>query len=478
MYFLIAAIWLVCFWEWLISFLPLEDVVRATLTQVPEFVILIGALAVQGKLGSSHKGFRGIGYGLDPLLLSFLAWIIISTLLTTSSAGRYLAPDLLVSLLNIKALIRYIAVFYLIVKIDWSATEYIKVRSAILIVVVVEAAIGLAQISFGQAALEFFSPRGIEDAFGVTRDTFIDRGRSSIEIYGTFRNTISFAYLMMIGAIIILVSGIRFGPIGPRILALALTTLIFASGSRVVLFLTLAIYILYFFKFNVARLSKAKVFFLSITGAFFSVATYIFILSLDLNIERGAAAFVFSRDYIEAAMNQRLGIVTLVLPQLIYDPQILFGFGADKSYIASYAINATYLTNYALIASLRLTLEDVYWVSLLLYFGIPGFLLFCVFLYKIYARLSDLVRVKDRWFSEAAEIARLLLLLSIPLNFVNQAFEVQVFALVVWSLSAIALRGAQRPIPRDIKRSPQDSVQLNVAHGAAALHADPRVRSR
>jgi hypothetical protein len=92
------------------------------LTQLPEFVILIGVLAAQGKLGSSSKGFRGIGHGLDPLLLLFLFWIVISTLLTSGSSARHLAPDLLVSLLNIKALVRYITVFYLIVKIDWSVT--------------------------------------------------------------------------------------------------------------------------------------------------------------------------------------------------------------------------------------------------------------------------------------------------------------------------------------------------------------------
>ena len=477
MYFVIASIWLVCFWEWLISFLPMEDATRAVLTQVPEFVILIGALAAQGNLGSSSKGFRGIGYGLDALLLMFLAWIVVSTILATGTAERYLAPDLFLSLLNIKALIRYLAVFYIIVKIDWSLADYIKIRSAILMVVAVEAAIGLAQISFGQAALEFFSPKGIQDAFGVARDAFVDRERGDLEIYGTFRNTISFAYLMMIGTVIILVSGIRFGPVGPRLLALLPTALIFASGSRVVLFLTLAIYALYFFKLNVARISKSKVLFFSIAGAISAVAIYLFVLSLDLKIERGAVAFVFSKDYIEAAMNQRLGIITLVLPQLIYDPQILLGFGADKAYIADYAINTTYLSNYALIASLRLTLEDVYWVSLLLYFGIPGFLLFCLFLYKIYDRLSDLVRVKDSWFSEAAEIARLLLLLSIPLNFVNQAFEVQIFALVVWSLAAIALRGSQCPVLRDIKRGSQDSALRNFGGRAPAFHAGLSSRS-
>ncbi|MEN8860721.1 hypothetical protein [Qipengyuania flava] len=470
MYFLIAAIWLVCFWEWSIGFFPISDTTRAVLTQIPEFVILIGVLAAQGKLGSSSKGFRGIGHGLDPLLLLFLFWIVISTLLTSGSSARHLAPDLLVSLLNIKALVRYITVFYLIVKIDWSVTNYMRIRSAILMVVVVQVAIGLAQLYFGKAVLEFFSPRGIEEAFGLAREAFVDRERRSLEIYGTFRNTISYAYLMMIGVIVILVAGIRFGPIGSRALALLPIAMIFASGSRIVLFLTVAIYTLYLFNLNFARASKAKVLFFSTTGALLSVATYTFILSLDLKIERDTAAFVFSKDYIEAAMNQRLGIISLVLPQLISDPQILFGFGADKYYIANYAISTTYLANYALIASLKLTLEDVYWVSLLLYFGIPGFLLFCAFLYKIYARLSYVVRTQDRWISEVAEIARLLLLLSIPLNFVNQAFEVQIFALIFWSFSAIALRSSQRPMSGDIERSQK----LDVGNGAVAL-ADPPV---
>lgn len=470
MYFVIAAIWLVCFWEKAVTYLPFEDTTLAVLTQMPEFVIILGVLWMQGSQNAKRRNFRGIGYGLDFLLVGFLLWLALSTILANNAAGPFLNLDSFVALLNIKALIRFLAIFYLVARVDWTAEKYRKVRNAFLIVVALQAFIGVLQLVIGRPALEFFSPRTLVDVFGANRDAFVDRERDEVEIFGTFRNTISYAYLMMVGAIVVLVSKFRIGLLDHRVIAGLLLPFVFLSGSRAVFLLAAMIYLSYFVKFEIGRLSKSTIYSLALLSIVLVTSIYFYLLSLELSYKPGSFGFVFTPGYIEAAMNGRLGVMVLVLPKLMSSPQFLFGFGADKALIVDYTIQTANIANYALIVTLDKTLEDVYWVAMLLYFGLIGTAIFVLFFIKIYGRISIIAKQDAGWISEAAEIARLLLLLSIPLNFVNQAFEVQIFSLALWSMSAIAISG-WRGRASDLKRRQLAERRSSLRVEVPGLHA-------
>lgn len=435
MQFLIASIYLVAFWDFFVRWVPAPPALQAVLSQLPEMVVYAGILVAQFQRLNATGRIRVIGRGIDGALFIFIGWTLFSTLLVM--------PDgMFIPILNIKALVRYVFVFYLVATIEWNEPRYSMVRRAFYNIFLIQMVIGALQIVIGQPAIEFFSPRSLEGVFGIDRIAFADRDRSSIEVFGTFRNTISFAYLIMIGAILVLISQKKLGALPVTFtVVLALAMLLF-SGSRIVLFFLLVFVFLNWSRLEVSW-KRTKKWLIAMPILIVSAAlVYMYVLSMNLQIEQGSTAYVFSPDYLEGAMNQRLGIITQVLPEMLFRSEILLGLGADKEAIADYLNEILNVPNVALLVTLSKTLEDVYWVTIVLYFGIPGFVLFLVLWFKIYGAVARIVQSETGWISEAAIIAKILLLASVPLNLVNQAFEVQVFALTLWTFAAIAIKAS------------------------------------
>ena len=457
MFFLIIALWLVCFWEKLVTLLPLDDQILVIFGQAPEIFLLFGVLWLQASRSPARGSFRGLGGGLDALLAIFIGWILLSSLIAQNAAGPFASPDPFLSFINVKALIRYFAVFYLASRIVWDEKKARTIRNTILLIVAIQVVIGLLQVVFGRPALEFFAPRSLSDVFGRDREAFVDRETTGIEIFGTFRVTISYAYLLMIGAITVMVSRVRLGPIGPRGISAILLLMIFFSGSRIVLLLTAAVYFTYFVNLKIGKLSRARVLAASLAGVTVVAGLYTYALSLDLDYETGTLGYILTPDYIEAAMNGRLGVMVVILPQLMDNPQFFVGYGADWTFITSNLIQAERIANYALVATLEKTIEDVYWVALLLYYGAIGMVFFVLFLVKLYKRLSQIFDRHTGWIADMAETARMLFLVNIILNFVNQAFEVQTNSLLLWAFVGIAITAA-RQAERERRVGPVENV--------------------
>ena len=458
MFFLIGAIFLVSFWDFLASGLPVSDATYVALTQAPEVFIFIGMLVTQGSHRLHYGSFGLIGRKIDIILVLLVAWIILSSVTTAADLRNIGSANAAISVLNIKAFLRYLSIFYVASAIKWDKQKYLKIRNCILIVFLLQVFIGALQFIIGAPALEFFGPRSVEQFLGVARTSFVER--DSTEVFGTFRNTISFAYIMLIGTIIILVSNTNIGPFRPKILSIVALFLIYISGSRIVFLLASLIIVAYVFRIQIAKIRRRRMLVLISLSLFAVITSYSYILSLDLQFSPGSMGFVFSRSYIEAAMNQRLGVVSIIVPQLTKDLGFWIGLGADQNFVAKYVIQNTYIPNYALMASLYQTLEDVYWIAFLLYFGIPGLLLLLIFMRRLYSATYEIGASTNHWSVEPARIARILLLLAIPLNFVNQAFEVQIYSLPLWLFTAIALRAGLT--------SWRLSVRATAAHRTAA----------
>ena len=412
--------------------MPFDGVVHAAFSQLPELVVYLGILVTQGRKFATDGHLRVIGYRLDWVVFAFLGWAVFVSL-NSENANVFL------SLLSIKALVRYVLIFYLVSTITWDESRYLRLRKTFIICFGIQAIIGVVQVVFGPPALEFFSPRSVE-AYGMSSLAIYDRVDNLRDIFGTFRNTIGFAYSMMIGTVILVISQRK----NSRLVTLAVSTiallLAYMSGSRIVSLLMFVFLLMTFLGLE-RRWKAVRRWAYAAPIIFFSVfAVYIGVLSLDLNFDRTSMFFVFDPDYMEAAMNQRLGIITMLLPNVLSDPSILLGFGADKNRLAELAIQYIPNTQPVLLLIFDKIIEDVYWVALLLYFGIVGLVLWLYFMFRVFRFTSDVARTESGWVSEAGRIASVLLLLSIPLNFINQAFEVQVFAMALWTFSGIALK--------------------------------------
>lgn len=433
MQFLIASIYFVAFGDFLARWMPASPGLQSVFSQLPEILLYIGILVTQSRYIVATGKARIIGNGIDSALFLFLGWSLCATTFV-------LYDSLFINILNIKALVRFVFVFYLVSMIQWNKRRYFKVLSAFYNVFLIQMAVGMLQIIFGQPAIDFFSPQSIEGLFGIDRIAFGDRDRASIEIFGSFRNTISFAYLMMIGVVILLSTKKTLGFV-PAIIAVILAlVMIVHSGSRIVILCTLIILFLKWSRLETSWKHTRK---WLLIGPFFilsAFSVYMYILSLDLGFERGTNAYIFTSDYVEGAMNQRLGIISRIVPQLNFTLNTLLGFGADKIVLAEFLSGILNVPNSALLETLSKTIEDVYWVAIFLYYGVIGLSLFVILLFKIYIAVCRSVSNETQWISEAGVIAKILLLFSVPLNFVNQAFEVQVFSLALWTFAAIAIK--------------------------------------
>ncbi|MEH6607775.1 MAG: hypothetical protein V7696_00285 [Halioglobus sp.] len=446
MYFLILTIYLVCFWDFILGLAQLSGMWVAVLSQVPELTLLIGIFVIQSHGFVRSGTLRRIGGWIDPIFWAFASWLVL-TILISENADKFIA------FLNAKALIRYVLVFYLATAINWDSKKYLTIRRVFLVCFFIQCFIGLVQWLVGYPALEFFAPKGLQDLFGMRRGSMIDRGRDDLEIFGTFRNTIGFAYLMLIGLVVLLVSqrpSINYKLIFSISLAVCLCYL---SGSRIVLLLMLALLALRFLGLENDWIKLRKWFVLGPVLLVIAIYAYLGVLSLDLELQRGSMAYIFSPKILEGLMNQRLGIITLILPQVATDPMLLIGYGADKFSLAANIANTVDVPNQVLVDLLDQTLEDVYWIAILFYYGYVGFFLWILFFFMVYNQLAKVEIGMPTWVVESCRVAKILLLASIPLNFVNQAFENQIFSLALWTFAAITV-AAMRQSARTLDGHP------------------------
>lgn len=148
------------------------------------------------------------------------------------------------------------------------------------------------------------------------------------------------------------------------------------------------------------------------------------------------------RDYItymiNYAMQSRLGVITRTLPSFLKEHSMdtFFGVGTDMDVIYekvnSYPEKVHILENMKELGGFA----DVYWVALLIYHGVIGFLIIVGLLYMCYHTLNKAKYNNDLILYKG--LVRSLFLMVIILGFFNQILAVKTFALFFWTLLGIA----------------------------------------
>jgi hypothetical protein len=150
---------------------------------------------------------------------------------------------------------------------------------------------------------------------------------------------------------------------------------------------------------------------------------------------------MFSNDYVQGAMNQRLGLVLYVAPDFLTDPvAVPFGYTPDPEVIVDKVRSRYPNVPEALIEVMSGIIEDVYWIAIMIQFGLIGLGLF-------FAAVLWAIRNLARRFRQEAEpvrrnfalLALLLMIVCIPMDFFNQVLLFREFALCIWICFALAM---------------------------------------
>lgn len=422
--------------EFILKWLPVSDQTHLMLRQLPDLIVFLMFITLLFQRLSAGRGIPQIGRGCDSLLFYFLAWTVVSLLLNDANIPIVIA--------NLKALLRYILLIYIVLMLAPSETQTKRLMRWIGYAVVLQIALGIFQFAGGIATRDFLAARHVsEDVAGITAGFTGDRFEGVNDLMGTMGNTIAYAMFLLVGMSILIVickmRGFRFW-LGYCVLFVS----IYLSGSRSVVLVAIFLLLMnYGLVFGFVKLSQRLWLLLLLL---LLLTPMIFISDFVINAEDNRSfSYIFTPEYIMEALNQRLGILVYICPQIGLSANSLIGFSPDKFVFIDFVRINLPMIPQILVDVLQDVLEDVYWVALFIYYGWIGLGLWVLFLIGVAKKIKF---IRDQFLSLTltyiSTVTLLLLLATIPLNFLNQAFEVRGFSFYLWLMCGLTLASYRR----------------------------------
>lgn len=355
------------FEELIIKFMPVSDQLYSLLRYMSELVLLITLLALIIKKIIQKKSF--VRTAVDMPVLIFASTAFLSGLLNQI--------PLLEILLFLRIVLRYYALYFLLVNIELDEGFTKKIIRGLVFIVTLQFLIGMTQIFFGSPVNKFLMPRPSTLSLGsYSKEWVLIQGlrEKGHLVFGTFGDPVNLGLFILV--ILTIVIGIYFVLEKPdrkiqlffiiSFLALFFT---YSVGLLVTLFIGLLFLALVKRKWGLVAGSSLIVFmiFLMVTfypAEFIEVATSHYAVSPLKNFSA-----TFSLTFLENIQKNRL-FTLIEVPRVILSHSPLFGFGPGwaliKGKISSY------------------WLGDVYWAQMLGQLGFIGLLTFFWILRRFY----------------------------------------------------------------------------------------------
>ncbi|TLD42418.1 MAG: hypothetical protein JETT_1253 [Candidatus Jettenia ecosi] len=436
----------------LIIFLPSEDFILKWLPvsdKVYSYSRILSELSVYSLLilVLLNRIFQGLPLRRTPIDIPLLLFIFLGIVSIVVNK----AP-LFGGLLGIRTLLRYIAVYYLIVNSNLSPNH---IRRLILLVIVI--AIGeslLACIQHFYGISNFWLPRttdleiaGYSKVFTVLSGA-LEKGAS----IGTFCHSVNMALYLLIAIISLLsymynsheLSKIKktFQYIGLCIIFIGILftysrgiflatlfmvpiILILLQKKRTLLKFTIISFILISFIINIFLFTNQ------------GIGTKYKRLNKEYTNPLDNLRLMLSSEYVEKTKGSRQWILKEVGSTII-GSLTLIGFSPDELTAREKILKASGGTLRKIITSKAF--EDVYWIALLAYFGIIGETLFIWILYKLYTCSNFVLRRAQNYiFTSIAVSFSTLIILTIPLTFLVRTFEFRPFCFLFWLMAGLVM---------------------------------------
>jgi hypothetical protein len=363
------------------------------------------------------------------IVLFFSVYAIVTTLLN--------GGDLVIALLQLKAAMRYLVVAYVIANIGFTPAEWQRFLRFFSIAAMINMVLAIFQL-ISPSAASMVSPFGFIGANtdSVLVSTSVTETSKGIFAYGAALNTIEFAYFLVAWWIVYFAANRRresgslmFATVSFFIVAI----LIYFSGSKIAVLAFLFSGLMYFTRVLAGRSLLYLKLLVSIIALMvvLSMASAFGMFQLD-----GTDFFSFATsDYLAIARLQRLGIViSYVEIAGRLEWPFFFGFGSEPTQVVELmsqsGLNIPYLLTFS-----PNSIEDVYWIANLFYYGVVGGGALYFLLAKIYFRSSKIVRnTKIPTLYHIHFAVMIMFIFMIITGFFNQILDVKPFSYYFWIL--------------------------------------------
>lgn len=339
----------------------------------------------------------------------WLLWLVVLVLLLLTS-WFHQRQAISLSLVQWGALVRYIPLACIVLMIQkhkdyWSHFLY-HLRLILTILLILFGAILIG----GEGVMYFFLPAMAENATGL-RESLL--GNYSV----IFANTIDYAFLMTL-LYTFFVNNAKLNNFKRVIFTLLLLYPIFRTGSAI----SVIVFLLIAWISLTRNVLKVRYFFIGICVL---VLTY---LGYQYRTE--------VKEVIEVAQLSRLGMLLQTLPDFLKEMNwdTFWGVGCD-GYVVLDKVNSydepVLMLLYANPGDISM-FGDVYWVALIVYHGLIGFLLIVILYYLVYRSVA-VVKYADSDFYYKSIVNCLFMAIFI-FGFLNQILVVKTFCSVFWLL--------------------------------------------
>ena len=381
---------------------------------------------------------------IDLPLLTFIS-IGIASIIVNS------AP-LLGGIIGIRTLLRYVAIYYIIVNIHINTRQ---IRRFLLIIISIGVAESLiAVIQYFSGLNVFWLPRDTNlEIAGYTKSFNVLAGEiEKGAVIGTLGHTINMSLYLLITFIITLsiiyvphrISGIMklFLFILLFLMYIAIT-FTYSISSSIASLLAIPIVLIHL---------KRKKILLRYTALGLVLLSSLVIIAMirDNNIAHEYTEpkkdhvssidnirLIFSSDYLKRTEGSRQWILREVGSTLI-NSFTLIGYSPDEKTARNRIVDISEGSLHRLLT--HSAFEDVYWIAILAYFGLVGLSLYIWILFKLYACAIHVIKKSGHYYrSVIGTVAASLVIITGMMTFLVRTFEFRAFGFHFWLLAGLMM---------------------------------------
>jgi hypothetical protein len=447
----------------ILKYMPVSDKIYSLLRFVPEVMIYLLLI-----LNVIHNIYHRQWISRTPIDVALFLFVVSAIISIISNS----AP-LALSIIGMRPLLRYIALFYLVSNLDIPSS---KIKLFIITLILVGGLQGLLTSYQHFAGIsKVFMPRatdleveGVQSQFKLAQ-TGWGSGREQGAGIGTFGDSVlvglflvfvsvlSFTYFLKIQIKSALFKVMLFG-----IFLLTLIALFYTYSRASVLIAVASVPIILFIEKKIKKL-----FFLGIMSALMLTG----VLFLMANESPTSAAYynpkgkytspidnitsIFSQSYVDHNLEHSRGWIIMQVGIPVLESFKLFGYGpsGDESLgrMAKENVSGTMpFQNLGII-------NDVYWVALLSYYGFIGIVIFLFILWRIYAAAMIVYKnSSEPIYAMIGLCVAVTVILALPYTFIVRTFAFRPFAFYFWLIAGLAVAEYRR-----IKVNQSEQSELN-----------------
>lgn len=376
----------------------------------------------------------------DIFIITFVIFALISSLLNQGG--------LFESALNLRTMLRYIAIYYIIVLFNWvpAKRQLMQIIKIIIAIALFQSSIGLLQSVMGQEFIDaYFSATKTEFKIGEISRVINAMTHKLGAGFGTFGKTTPYALFLLIADILILAvvaSDKRKAEWKWWACYIFITVGIFYSYKRgMFLFALTAPFIVAWILGN-----KKIVKLYTVGGAIVTFIFVIFVLSKgDSELVREKEVKIspvksltqlFSGEYWERSSSTSRGWMIIEVGSEVLSSFRIIGYGADeentKRILAKKGGEFAKLVGWG-------AFDDVYIISALAYYGPVGLLILLMAFSDIYRKANYLIHGLDGEYRVLGVIVMVVLIMTLFASFLVRVLEFRAFAFMLWFFAGTAV---------------------------------------